>query len=82
MQLSGLQSPSSILDPRICFDETETLRPGGVLSAVLEASFYKPNTMKPLSIPAIFLGIDVGKKDLFCHVILQTARNLLFAGCP
>lgn len=75
MQLSGLQSPSSILDPRICFDETETLRPGGVLSAVLEASFYKPNTMKPLSIPAIFLGIDVGKKDLFCHVILQSSTE-------
>ena len=31
--------------------------------------------MKPLSIPAIFLGIDVGKKDLFCHVILPLSTE-------
>lgn len=41
----------------------------------LETSFYKPNTMKPLSIPAIFLGIDVGKTDLFCHVILNSSTE-------
>lgn len=29
--------------------------------------------MKPLSIPAIFLGIDVGKTDLYCHVILKSS---------
>lgn len=27
--------------------------------------------MKPQSTPAIFLGIDVGKTDLYCHVILE-----------
>lgn len=31
--------------------------------------------MNPLSIPAIFLGIDVGKTDLYCHVILNSATQ-------
>ncbi|BDS07334.1 IS110 family transposase [Oceaniferula spumae] len=31
--------------------------------------------MKPLSTPAPFLGIDVGRADLFCHVISITATE-------
>lgn len=31
--------------------------------------------MNPLSIPAIFLGIDVGKTDLYCHVILNASTG-------
>ncbi len=29
--------------------------------------------MKPLPTPAIFLGIDVGKSDLFCHLIFDSS---------
>lgn len=29
--------------------------------------------MNPVPTPALFLGIDVGKTDLFCHIILQSS---------
>jgi transposase len=57
------------LRSRICFDETETLPPRDVLRALNDKQDTMKTTPIPTHAPAFFLGIDVGKTDLFCHLI-------------